>query len=184
MVSELKNFAFIDSQNVNLAVKDQGWVLDFSRFRKYLQDKYKVEKAFLFIGFLPGNQPLYTYLQKAGYIVIFKPTLIYKDKEGKEQAKGNVDADLVLHTMIEYPNYDKAIIISGDGDFYCLIEYLEANDKLGRVIIPNRKKYSQLLWKFRKYLDFMNNLKSKVGFRKNKKRGVACGTSPRVFSPS
>ncbi len=165
MTDKFKNFAFIDSQNVNLAVKDQGWVLDFSRFRKYLQDKYKVEKAYLFIGFLSGNQSLYTYLQKAGYIVIFKPTLIYKDKEGKKQAKGNVDADLVLHTMIEYPNYDKAIIISGDGDFYCLIEYLEANSKLGRVIIPNRKKYSQLLWKFRKHLDFMNDLRVKVGFR-------------------
>ena len=64
--------------------------------------------------------------------------------------------------MIEYPNYNKAIIISGDGDFHCLIEYLEKKKKLGRIIIPNRKTYSRLLWKFRKYMDYMNNLRNKL----------------------
>ena len=61
--------------------------------------------------------------------------------------KGNVDAELVLHSMIEYNNYDKAIIVSGDGDFHCLIEYLTKNDKLLKIIVPN-KKYSSLLRKF------------------------------------
>jgi len=108
-----------------------------------------------------GNEALYTYLQTAGYICIFKPTLEIKEK-GKIRVKGNVDAELVLHTMIEYPNYNKAIIVSGDGDFHCLIEYLEQKGKLGRVIIPNRKAYSQLLSKFRKYMDYMNNLSNKL----------------------
>ena len=92
-------YAFIDSQNLNLAIRDQDWELDFKRFRVYLKDKYKVDQAFLFIGYIPGNEALYTELQKAGYIVIFKPTL-----EVKGRIKGNVDAELVLHTMIEYEN--------------------------------------------------------------------------------
>ena len=111
------NYAFIDSQNLNLGVKSQGWKLDFARFRKYLKERYGVEKAFLFIGFVEGNQSLYTYLQESGYICIFKPTLVYKDGT----IKGNCDAELVLHTMIEYPNYEKAVIVSGDGDFFCLV---------------------------------------------------------------
>ena len=53
MKPNLKNYAFIDSQNLNLAVKEQGWKLDFKRFRKYLEDKYEVAKAFIFIGFVP-----------------------------------------------------------------------------------------------------------------------------------
>ena len=155
-------YAFIDSNNLNLGILSQGWKLDFARFRIYLKDKYHVEKAFLFIGYVPGNQQLYTFLQKVGYIVVFKPILeINKEKETK--IKGNVDAELVLHTMIEYPNYKKAVIVSGDGDFYCLIEYLEKKEKLGRIIIPNRKAYSQLLGKFRKYMDYMNNLRNKLG---------------------
>ena len=56
----------------------------------------------------------------------------------------------------------KAIIVSGDGDFHCLIEHLEGKGKLGRIIIPNRKSYSQLLCKFRKYMDYMNNLRNKL----------------------
>ncbi|MBI4008790.1 NYN domain-containing protein [Candidatus Roizmanbacteria bacterium] len=162
-------YAFIDSQNLNLGVLNQGWKLDFQRFRVYLRHKYNVEKAFLFIGFLPGNQELYTYLQISGYIVIFKPILeISKGK--KVVIKGNVDAELVLHAMIEYPNYEKAIIVTGDGDFHCLVEHLQMKRKLLKVIIPNRKKYSQLFWKFNPYLAFMNNLKAKLERKKRQKK--------------
>ena len=155
-------YAFVDSQNLNLGIRGCGWVLDFGRFRVYLADKYKVAKAFLFIGYVPGNEALYTALQKAGYIVIFKPTLEIKHGN-KAIIKGNVDAELVLHAMIEYQNYDKAIIISGDGDFHCLIEYLEEKGKLGHIVIPNLRKYSALLRKFRRYFVYIDRLAEKLG---------------------
>lgn len=167
MGKKLNIYAFIDSQNLNLGIKGCGWDLDFTRFYVYLKDKYKVTKAFLFIGYVAGNESLYTALQKAGYIVIFKPTLEYK-KEGIEHTKGNVDAELVLHTMIEYPNYDKATIVSGDGDFHCLIEYLGKHKKLLHVIIPNPKKYSALLRKFRRYFVYINSLEKKLGKKKER----------------
>jgi uncharacterized LabA/DUF88 family protein len=151
-------YAFIDSQNLNLGILDQGWRLDFKRFRVYLKDKFKASKAFLFIGYIEKNKQLYTFLKKSGYELIFKPTVV-----AKHEVKGNVDAELVLHTMIEYKNYDKAIIVSGDGDFYCLVKYLEGNNKLYKIIIPNQKKYSQLLLKFKGYMDFMNNREAKLG---------------------
>jgi len=94
-----------------------------------------------------------------------KPTLEYK-KRGVLHTKGNVDAELVLHTMIEYPNYDKAIIVSGDGDFHCLIEHLEKHRKLARILIPNPKKYSALLRKFHKYFAYIHQLRKKVGKQK------------------
>jgi uncharacterized LabA/DUF88 family protein len=156
------NFAFIDSQNLNLAIQEQGWNLDFKRFRKYLEDKYHVTKAFLFIGYVATNESLYISLQKYGYILIFKPTLILPS--GK--AKGNIDAELVLHAMIEYPNYDRAIIVTGDGDFYCLIDYLKKQNKLERLIIPNRYKFSSLLRKFSNDMVFMNDLRAKLEYKK------------------
>jgi len=160
-------YAFIDSQNLNLAIRGCGWELDFARFYIYLRDKYKVDKSFLFIGYVPGNEALYTSFQKAGYIVVFKPTLEYK-KGKKKFTKGNIDAELVLHTMIEFPNYDKAIIVSGDGDFHCLIEYLDNKDKLLHVIIPNPNKYSALLRKFRPYFVYINKLEKKLGKKKRR----------------
>lgn len=51
-------YAFIDSQNLHLAVQEYGWELDFKRLRVYLQDKYRIVKTFLFIGYVPGNEHL------------------------------------------------------------------------------------------------------------------------------
>jgi uncharacterized LabA/DUF88 family protein len=154
----LNNYAFIDSQNLNLAIRGQGWILDFKKFRRYLQDKYEISKAFLFVGYVPENQALYTGLQKDGYILVFKPTLLLP--EGK--VKGNVDAELVLHAMIEYPNYNKALIVTGDGDFYCLVDYLIKHDKLLKLMIPNKERFSSLFRKLMPYIVFMNNLRDKL----------------------
>jgi len=162
MEKKENNFAFIDSQNLNLSIRNQGWILDYKKFRKYLEDKYNVTKAFLFIGYVPQNQDLYTSLQESGYIVIFKPTLTLPN--GK--VKGNVDAELVLHAMVEYQKYDKALIVTGDGDFYCLVDYLIKQDKLLKLMIPNEKKFSSLYRKVMSHIVFMNNLKEKLEYRK------------------
>jgi len=156
-------YAFIDSQNLNLGVRSQGWKLDFGRFRVYLKDKYKVKKAFLFIGFIPKNKRLYEYLKRSDYKLIFKPVL--ESKLPTIKTKGNVDADLVLHTMIEFPRYNKAIIVSGDGDFYCLAEYLVMKHKLEKIIVPN-KKYSSLLRKFSNFIVNIDLMKNKLKKRK------------------
>jgi len=155
------NYAFIDSQNLNLSVQDQGWKLDWEKFRIYLTDKYKITKAYLFIGFVATNQALYTSLQSKGYILVFKPTLVLSS--GKP--KGNVDAELVLHTMIEYPNYDKALIVTGDGDFYCLVDYLIKHNKLLKLMIPNRTAFSSLFRKLMPHIVFMNGLQYKLEHR-------------------
>ncbi|HCC67986.1 TPA: hypothetical protein DEP90_02115 [Patescibacteria group bacterium] len=166
MNNKLDNYAFIDSQNLNLGVKSMGWDLDFKKFRIYLRNKYNVTQALLFIGHVTGNEKLYTTLQRYGYILVFKPTLEFK-QNGKVKIKGNVDAELVLHSMIEINNYDKAIIVSGDGDFHCLIEYLDEVNKLGRILVPN-KKYSSLLRKFTKYIVHIQSLKGSLKKKKTK----------------
>lgn len=153
-------YAFIDSQNLNLGIRAMGWNLDFGRFHVYLREKFGVTKAFIFIGHVPENEDLYDKLREYGYTVIFKPTLEHS-KNKKTVVKGNVDAELVLHTMIESPNYNKAIIVSGDGDFHCLIEYLSMQDKLGRILVPNYK-YSSLLRKYAKYIVQISNSRKKL----------------------
>lgn len=162
MKNKEKNFAFIDSQNLNLSIREQDWVLDFSRFRKYLEDKYGIIKAFLFVGYVPQNQSLYTKLQEDGYVLIFKPVLVLSNGT----VKGNTDAELVLHAMIEWDNYDKALIVTGDGDFFCLVDHLRKKNKLLKLMIPNRRKYSSLYSKLTEYTVFMNNLEEKLKYEK------------------
>ncbi len=162
----MENYAFIDSQNVNLGIQDQGWKLDFQKFRVYLREKYNVEKAFIFIGYVDANKWLYEFLERIGYVCIFKPSLVLSD--GK--IKGNCDAELVLHTMIQYSHFDQAILVSGDGDFYCLVEYLVDKQKLRGMLVPNQKKYSAL-YKRRQvqdYIRFMSDLEKRLSYKKEK----------------
>ncbi len=169
MKSRENNYAFVDSQNLNLGVRSQGWIFDFARFRIFLKDKYKVGKAFLCIGYVNNNQLLCTFLQKSGYICVFKPTLEIKEN-GTVRIKGNVDAELVLHTMIEWNNYDKAVIVSGDGDFHCLIEHLGENGKLRKIIVPNRR-HSSLLRKFSDHIVNVQLFKEKLELKNRPKEG-------------
>lgn len=153
-------YAFIDSQNLYQGIRRAGWKLDFDKFRNYLRTKYLVSKAFLFIGYVPGNESLYQDLQRSGYILIFKPTMKVFDGE-KVTYKGNVDAEMVLRVMIEFPKYSNAIIVSGDGDFYCLIEYLAEANKLSKIIAPN-KDHSALLKKYSDHIVILDPLKHKL----------------------
>lgn len=140
----------------------QGWKLDWKRFRIYLADKFRVSKAFIFIGYIKENERLYQNLKKYGYNLVFKPTI--KDQSGKP--KGNIDAELVLHSAaIEYPKYDKAVIVSGDGDFRCLHEYLIKKGKLSSIIIPNSKSASTLLRDFETFKVFIEFEKNKLEYK-------------------
>lgn len=175
-------YAFIDSQNLNLAIRDLGWKLDFARFRIYLREKFGVEKAYIFLGYVASNDHLYSFLKRAGFHCVFRPTLTYKDGT----TKGNCDAELVLQAMIDFDSYDQAVIVSGDGDFYCLVKYLIKSKKLNALVVPNRYKYSALLKlkPFRPFTRDMNNLRNKLEYagdpkkKSPRKDETLQGTSP------
>lgn len=155
------NYAFIDGQNLNMGIKKLGWNLDFRKFHYYLQRKYGVTKAYFFVGMVEEQADLYANLLSMGYTLILKPTV--EHKEGT--VKGNIDADLVLHAMIELPNYQKAVVVSGDGDFYGLYEYLESQHKLAAIVAPNRQ-FSSLLNSFLPRIDRLDGLRRQLAYKK------------------
>lgn len=159
----MRNYAFIDAQNLHMAIDKLGWKIDYKRFRIYLKEHYHIENAYMFMGYRPGEQQLYNFLQKNGYILVFKPILELKN--GK--IKGNCDAELVLQAMIEYKNYEKALIISGDGDFHCLIKYLKQKQKLLMVLAPSEENCSWLIKIVAgNELSFISKLKKKIEYKK------------------
>ena len=166
MQKKLNNYAFIDSQNLNLGIRKLKWKLNFGKFRIYLKEKYGVTRAYIFIGYMPENQDMYSSLQNYGYVLIFKPIL--RNKEGI--VKGNIDADLVLRAMIDYKKYHKAVIVTSDGDFYSLVKYLYDKNKLEKVLSPARRNCSILLKRTAKEkIVFMNNLEQRLKYSKTKK---------------
>jgi uncharacterized LabA/DUF88 family protein len=189
-------FAFIDSQNLNVSTQKFGWKMDWQKFRKFLADKYGVGKAYMFIGYIPENESLYEQMHDAGYAVVLKPTFDMtkprpelateesvapgketvngqagkaEKHEDKKPVKGNIDAELVLWAMKEMSNYDKAIIVSGDGDFFCLVEYLEAKDRLLHLLTPS-SHYSNLYNRYDEYVVRLDQFKRELRYRDFRKK--------------
>lgn len=163
----MKNYAFIDGQNLNLGIQNLGWKLDYRRFRRYLKEKYKVEKAYYFIGYIESNERLYETMKNYGYELIFKPII----KDDKGNPKGNCDADLVLKAMIEFDNFEKAVIVTGDGDFYCLVKYFLMKGKFLKLLSPNHKISYILRKSSQGRIDYISELRKKLEFKK-KMRGT------------
>ena len=86
------------------------------------------------ISCLPKRSKFYEYLQKCGYILVFKQTVSVGEK-----IKGNCDAELVLKTTSDFYTkaFDSCVLITGDGDFGCLVEFLQENKSMNRVIAPD-----------------------------------------------
>lgn len=169
-------YAFIDSQNLNVSTQKLGWKMDWRKFRAFLADKYGVTKAYMFIGYVPENEEMYQQLHDAGYAVVLKPTFDMTrprpegdEKDEERHTKGNIDADLVLWAMKDLSNYDKAVIVSGDGDFYTLVEYLEEKGRLLKLLAPNAH-YSSLYNRFDQYVDRLDQERKQLAYHDRKRR--------------
>ncbi len=130
-----KIIAYIDGANLHQGSKSLGWPLDYARFRVWLKEKYDVETAYLFIGLIPKNKDLYTSLQESGYVLVYKEVTY----DGNGKVKGNCDADLVLKVTSDFyeEHFDGMILVSSDGDYAGLVEFLKKRDKFRTLISPS-----------------------------------------------
>ena len=63
--------------------------------------------------------------------------------------------------------FDKAVIITSDGDFYSLVDYFYSKEKLKVVISPYFKTCSSLLRNTAKEkIMFLDNLKEKLEYKR------------------
>ena len=156
------NIAYIDGQNLHLGTKSDGRTIDIHKLRIYLKDKYKVSVAYYFLGYVQdSNELLYTKLQEAWFVVIFKKQMI----EMTSTKKWNIDSDMIFHIMAklidDWATWDKIILVSWDGDFKILIDYLIKKDRLHKIIFPNKKYASSL------YNDLTNTLPTSLTTKKD-----------------
>lgn len=157
--------AYIDGANLYSGAQKDGWLVDYPRFMTWLREKHKVTKAYLFIGMIASNGDLYRSLQEAGFILVFKPTVM--DPNGK--VKGNCDADMVLKIVADsYENkFDQAVLITSDGDFYSTVEFLLKKDQLSALLSPARN-CSILLKRTAAKITNLRDVKSHIEYNKPK----------------
>jgi uncharacterized LabA/DUF88 family protein len=165
MIPKENNYTYIDGNNLYRGVKNSGWSIDFTRFRKWLTDKYGVTMAYYFIGLIPKEKDMYEALQKAGFTLMFKE-IVY-DGDGK--AKGNCDADLVLQAARDvYENScDNLVLVTSDGDYASLVKFLQEKNKLKIILSPSiQEKCSILLKRTNAPITYLCDVKTKISLHK------------------
>lgn len=153
------NIAFIDWENLCQTAQADGWEIDPNKFMKYLRDVHRVRHAYCFIGYERNNrdsQKLYAEIRSAGLEIEFGEY----NANSKKSSKGNVDTNLVFSVMwhlLENDTFDKIVIVSGDGDYHMLAEYLANQSKLHKILFPSKKSssglYSDIDGKYKTYLN-------------------------------
>lgn len=162
-----ENIAFIDGQNLHLGIKQSGWAIDHEKFRVYLKEKYMVTEAYYFLGFVSEDQQdLYDKLQKSGFILSFRE----HSSALRGQKKGNVDCDIVFSIMkklIDNEPFGKVFIVSGDGDYKKLVDFLIKKGRFAKMLFPNREfassLYKSLGGEFFDYLE-SSAVKAKISY--------------------
>ena len=148
MSDRLRNIAYIDGQNLHMGTTstDPKWTVDLTRFRNYLDRKYDVETAYYYLGFVQDGtnfEKLYESIQKAGFILVFRE----HNSAMLGAKKGNVDTDIVFSIMKRLylkEKFDKVVLVSGDGDYKMLVDFLIEEDRFGKILFPNGKRRSSL----------------------------------------
>lgn len=153
---------YVDGNNLYRSAKELGFEIDYKKFRGWLRQKYNPANVFIFIGLVPERIKFYEHLQSCGYILVFKQTVSIGEK-----IKGNCDAELVLKCTSDFytKNFEKCILITGDGDFGCLVEFMRDNNSLQSVISPDKSKCSILIRNKNIEITFLNNLYHKFSNR-------------------
>lgn len=156
----VKNVAYIDASNLKFGVEQSGWRLDYVSFRSWLRDKFGVHRAILFMGLVQSNSGLYNYLQSIGYYISFKPAVV--SKEGR--TKGKVDGELILSIAKDFYEscLEQAILVSGDGDYHCIVEFLKEKNIPITIVSPNNKYLSLLLKRTNVSIVILEQFKEKL----------------------
>jgi uncharacterized LabA/DUF88 family protein len=128
-----KTYAFIDASNIIYGYTRAGWKMDFEKLAEYLKTRYKIQHLLYYAGLDPDNKKqlgFYEALQKLGYETRLVPVKRYSDGS----RKGDVDARLAFEAMRFSSEYSSAVFLTGDGDYFWLLEYLLESGKDARLI--------------------------------------------------
>lgn len=169
MSDKIRNIAYVDGQNLKMGTVDTtpSWKVDLKRFRRYLLEKYQVDKAFYYMGYVIDGteyEHLYEYIQDAGFILVFRE----HNSAMLGKKKGNVDSDIIFNAMKRLylgEKFDKIVLVSGDGDYKMLVDFLIDENRFEKILFPN-KEYASSLYKSisRAYFSYLSDagVKSKI----------------------
>lgn len=166
---KIKTYAFVDASNIIYGARAEGWFIDQKKLFKYLKTKFGISKAFFYYGKDSKNikqEKFLKRLKEFGYTLRVKEIKRYGKK-----SKANCDVDLTMDVLLNIGRYQQVIILSGDGDFLPLIQYV-MKQKKEVVVIASPRSTAREIREFVKHR-FINfgNLRYFIERKNSKKMG-------------
>lgn len=144
-MSKIITYAFIDASNIIYGARAERWHIDQKKLFNYLRKKFNTSKTFFYFGKDEKNLKQAKFLKKLesfGYTLRVKQIKRY----GLRQ-KANCDVDLTMDMLLLQTKYNRAVVLTGDGDFLPLFAYLKKQKK-EIIILAFTKRTARELKKF------------------------------------
>ena len=126
---ELHDFEYEYQNNDTVPIKKlEKHLVDFIKNKGKKLD----EATLILVNRHLQRAKFYLKLEQFGYKLFLKPVKLYEQEGGMTRRKANCDVDMAFHLMKEKDNFDRVLILSGDGDFLPVLKYLR---KLGKEVI-------------------------------------------------
>lgn len=122
-----KVLVLVDVPNIYFTLrKNLDGRLDYTKFLNRLQESFIIHRAIAYGGQLSDEaESFISVLQSVGYETRFKPVQVFSD--GSKRA--NFDLDIAMDAVRILPSVDIVVLVSGDGDFVPVIEYIQSRGK-------------------------------------------------------
>lgn len=157
--------------------------IDLEKLLRFLEDKFdkkENKKGKEMTGYqlfvLEKNMArtrFYLKLQQFGYILKLKPTKIYVEENGTPKKKANCDVDMTFDMMKMMDEFNKVIVLSGDGDFAILLKYLQEIGKEIIVLARNDRTAKEIRQLTKGNFRDFQRLRHKIEFLDKKREGPA-----------
>ena len=133
-----KTYVFIDATNIIYGATGCNFRVDFRKLFKYLKERFESERVFYYGGVDKENKKqlnFYHKLQSLGFELRLVPVKIFSN--GKKKA--DVDSRMTFELMLYLDKYDRLVVLTGDGDFFWVLEYLKTKkEKLWILSFPKQ----------------------------------------------
>ena len=159
---EIHKFPFDYLVNDSVSLKDLERYLD-----DYIE-KNKKDSTSAMLTLLDRHLKqvhFYQKLERFGFKLILKPVKIYKDEEGNQKRKANCDVDMAFYLMRDKNEYERVVVLSGDGDFLPVLKYLRGVGKKEVLILSRGPRTAKEIKRFAggEFMDLISvNMRARI----------------------
>lgn len=149
----------IDAANLESALKDLGWHIDYRKLRSFFENGATFSIRFYSVLHHTENQTrFFSFLRHAGFTLITKPLKIIHDRTNAvgHIRKANFDVEISVDAILHLHAYDNLILFSGDSDFDYLLRKVRRQRKFVTVISSRNHVSRELIASSDRYVDLKN----------------------------